>query len=165
MTETIHFRIQHSKAQIIEEAVEAWKTNHAAASGTREAAELVRECLTFQEEMRRTYGAIFERAAAGQIDDYHGTGEALRDLFHGILRAMRAVRDWVRQLEASGQKIAGDAELNAMIEELEQKTGEIFERWPWLPTATEVAEARAAFASGDYQTVEEILHELRCKNS
>jgi len=164
MTETIHYRIQRSKAQAIVEAVEAWKANHATAP-MRDAADLVRECLAFQEEMRRTYAAMFDRAAAGEIDDFQGTGEALRDLFGEILNSMRAVRDSVCQLDMSGQKVARAEELSAMIAELERKTGEIFERWPWLPTAEEVAEARAAVERGDFQTVEEILHELQSKRS
>ena len=148
----------------MEEAVAAWKAEQPNGVQPREIGYLVKECLALPEELRRTYAAIFECAKAHELDDYHETGKAFQAQCNETLHLMNSVREWAHKLEGSGQKIAGAAELDAVTEELERKSQEVFERWPWLPTAEEVAEAHAAIARGEYQTVEEILNELRSKN-
>jgi hypothetical protein len=165
MTDSLLFRIQRGKTRAIEEAVEAWKAEHAGAMEAREVEELVRECLQMPDEMRRVYREIFDRFTSGNIEGYHDIGKALQAQFEGNLRFMDSVRDMARKQAAAGHAIEGAAELNRVLEEIRPKVAEIFERWPWIPTAEEVAEARAEIARGDYKTVEELLDELRRKTS
>ncbi|MBL8795041.1 MAG: hypothetical protein JNM56_14120 [Planctomycetia bacterium] len=165
MTDSLLFRLQCGKSRAIEEVVEAWKAEHAGAMAARDVEELVRECLRLPDEMRRIYREIFDRFTSGNIEGYHDIGKALQAQFEGNLRFMDSVRDMARRQTAAGHTIEGAAELERVLEDIRPKVQEIFERWPWMPTEEEVAEAKAEIARGNYQTVDEILDELRRKNS
>jgi hypothetical protein len=115
------------------------------------------------DEMRRVYREIFDRFTSGNIEGYHDIGKALQVQFEDNLRFMDAVRDMARRQQSDGHAIDGAAELDRVLEEIRPKVQEMFERWPWMPTEEEVAEARAEIARGNYKTVEELLNELLCK--
>jgi hypothetical protein len=165
MFETMLFRIRQGQIRALKETVERWQAEHKEAMAVRDVEDVIETCLELPESMRRLWNATFDRIAANEIVDLQDTGETLLAHFTGTLSFLEHVQGLARGFAGKGHRVEGADKLDRCLEQLRQLQHGIFEYWPWLPTPEQVAEAEAAIARGDSQTVEEILHELQNRNS
>lgn len=162
------FHLQSGKVRNLEETVEVWQMAHAEALRALDAADLVRECLTFSPGLQVVWERAWQDATAGHIRDYQDVGLSLRGLFERTLNVLNRVQWWARNVaRETGHPVEGLERLDQDIQGFQRQRDRIVENWPWEdrpwpPLNREmVAESRASSARGEGEDVSTLLDRAR----
>jgi hypothetical protein len=167
MPGTTLLRLRRRLASAFEEELQAVEATPASAESAREIDALVRECLNHAREFGPMWHAILEMLESADDVDYQALGQELKGVFERGIHLLRAMKVICEQYQQNELTIPSAGNLNDALRELEMLSASIFKNWPWPDDPgpafdpQQIAEAREAIARGDYQTLEELIGELR----
>jgi hypothetical protein len=110
--------------------------------------------------IRQNWDDAARAVTGGHPRDYQGEGERLREAFDSRLRVLVTLRKWAGRAEEAGHRVAGAADLEGAIAEVERLRADTLNHWPWPPTPEEVAEAVAEYERGDSLPLDEAFAEI-----
>jgi hypothetical protein len=125
----------------------------------RELNRVVLLCLGIPTESQQLYESLWDRAMAGQIDNFTGAGNEVLGVIDTYARVLDTVKGWVQAAEQEGQRVPRAAELARAADELAALRKEVVERWPWISERS-IAEARAEIARGEFLELDDAFEQI-----
>lgn len=149
MSETLLFRLYRGQVKALQETVEAWQAEHHHAMMARGIEDIVRVCLDAPAIVKRVWNETFAKIRDGEVEDHNETRRELWTLIDNILGILDTVRGLALSWEQKGNVIAGTADLERVIAEVQKQQHFIFEHWSEFSQET-VDRAQAEYARGEF---------------
>jgi hypothetical protein len=151
--------ICRGQARTIEDAVEAWKTDHADALEIHAIEDVIPVCLALGDLLQEWQKEAWESLFANQIGNLQAAGELLRKAYTHSLEALEDVADCLRWAERKGYEVDKMADFQQALEAVRRLNEDFCRRWPFLDR-TAVEEARVQIGRGEFMSAEDIQREL-----
>lgn len=152
--------IGRGTAQTIEDAVEAWKTDHADAVEGNDVDELVAFFLEFTRFLADWHKDAHRDLFADKVRRPHEAGVALGGILAKAVALCDQVAAIVQNTEARGFHVEGAARFQAACGDVVRLHQHVKETWPMIDAA-QVERSRAQVAAGQFRSVEDILRGLQ----
>ncbi|MCI0464118.1 MAG: hypothetical protein L0Z62_44865 [Gemmataceae bacterium] len=161
-SETVPHIYHHEQrvAQSLEQGIEAWLTAHAEAMAAFDVEAWLDSYLAAATLAARLPAQAKQRLRANQLPNPHGVGELLLSVLDKYLTVGRTLQAAVEEVQRKGYAVARAAELSSVQTSLQKAREMLRTRWPWIDKGRWERTAEQ-LARGEYQTAEEIVHELR----
>jgi hypothetical protein len=172
MSRTLLFRLQDGKIRVLEETVESWKRNHEDALLALDVDDLIAECLSCWEDIRRSWVRTRRSAALNRLGDLQEVGTSVLDVLDRAIRLLVDVTALAKKVaQDTGHAVEGWEDLPEAIREARDLREHVNKTWPWddrpvLKLDRKMAEeSRSARARGESRDVADILAGLQANAS
>jgi hypothetical protein len=167
MAQTLLVRSQDGKIRALEETLESWEGADESALVALNVEDLIAECLSGWEAVRRAWGRTRRLATQNRLPDLQEAGKSMRDLVERWIRLLREVDRVAGKLgRDTGDAIEGRDLLPEAAREARGLLDYLQKTWPWadspaLPLDRKmVEESRAARARGESCDVTALVRSL-----
>ncbi len=172
MSRTLLFRLQSGKIRVLEEMVESWKPDHEGAMLALDLEDLVVECLSAWEDIRRAWARTRRQASINRVWNLQEVGTGMLELLDRALRLLAEVAGLAERVARdTGHTIEGSEGLPEAIREARELREHVHATWPWDDRPIlkldrrMIEESRAARARGESLPVADILAQLQANPS
>jgi hypothetical protein len=151
-----------NRTHLVEQLVESWQYDHNEAMRARDLEELATECLDLAKLGRRAWKCLRAQMFDKNVSSakVFAAEDMLKPATQRIRDVFKVVGKLIASAERAGYQIEGSAEFAQASKDLELLRQEIEQQFP-DPDPQMMADSKAAFLRGEYQTAEELLHELQ----
>lgn len=168
MTRTLLFRLQDGKIRVLEEVIESWKREHDDAMRAQDVEDLIAECLSCWEDIRRSWVRTRRLATLNRLWDLQEAGTTVVDIISRAIRLLGNVGSLAETIASdTGHAIEGRDNVPEALREASELREHVNKTWPWdnrpiLKLDRKMAEeSRAKRARGESQNVTDILAGLQ----
>jgi hypothetical protein len=155
--------ICRSQVRAIEDVVDAWKADHECAMKVHDIEDIIRVGVFVREQFRGWVADLWECASTGQTSNPVAEGETILHWFAEARKVMGLVSAQIAWATSQGYTVDNAQEFATALDDVRKMEEDFRSRWP-LPDAQQVAQARKEFASGAFQSAEDVLRELQGAN-
>lgn len=148
------------RSHLVQELFERWQLGWQGALAASDVEELCAECADLCQLCKQTWQSLWHRLSELPVVEIESIGLVFQEIVDRSLEVATAVNKWADRVQKKQNAELATGQLPRRIGEVEEVKREIAEKWPFVDYAM-VAESRAAFLRGDYQTAEELLHDLQ----
>ena len=156
--------ICRGRARTIEDAVEAWKSDHDEAMAVRDLEDIIRECRWLRDLLMEWNQESWKLLRAGRLHCVQDTGDSLRMVLTIFLRAIPRARRLAANYKRGGYHVEHAGEFADLEKQVQEMANELDQKWPFIDPR-EMEESRSAYDRGECQPVEDILRELQGTDS
>jgi hypothetical protein len=160
MRESLLYRACSNVTQLLIDKVPTWANGGGNGVSTEETTDALVLVLAWPGQLRQLAESLWKQAVHGQVDHFQVAGQDFLKLADDQIRVIEELQRVVVKREQEGAHIRRAAELKQALEALTQTRTEFEKNWPWI-NADVLAESRAEYARGEFQSVAEILDELQ----
>jgi hypothetical protein len=122
--------------------------------------EFIRSWTLFKTDYEKTKTLLFN----GEIKDVEATGRGLLEAIDAGQKAADSLDEIRGTLQGEGRLLDAEAEFNRAKADLHALKERLLAKWPFVDLQM-VGESRAAYARGEFQSIEEIIDELERQDS
>lgn len=159
MSDSALLSIQKCNVQSVRDLAETWPSKAVDVDTALEVQDAVRASRIWPDALEDVLDSLWWRIKEGRLDNIQESGERLLALVDQCLRVVELVGRRVQAFDRQGRSIRGSALLPNTEERLCSFRKKLEDTWPWI-TEEILAESRAEYERGEYQSVQEILDEL-----
>jgi hypothetical protein len=153
-------RSRSRAAEFLGGEFDAWQKAHADALAARDVEDWIAECIQLGETTLELSSRTRQLLRANSLTDPQEAGESLLILFDVTINVFDRVQAALESSKNNGHTIDNRGVFKEFRTRLLQGRDRLRTRWPWIDQAMWDRTA-AAIANGEYQTAEEIVHELQ----
>ncbi len=160
----LQYAICKGRARTIEDAVEAWQEEHAAAMEARDTDELVSIFLEFVDELTSWCNDSWNRLFANKVSNPQQLGLCIKRCLELGPPLWSRVRECVEETERQGFTVEGADRFRAAQGALQRLFADHSARWPWLKEPLP-HQAMADYRAGRSRSAKEIADELERRST
>jgi hypothetical protein len=138
---------------------EAWWKAHTDALAARDVEDWIAECIQLGETTLELNAHARQLLRGNRLADPQEAGESLLTLFDATIKVFERMQSGLDSARSNGYVIVNEEPFQSIRARLTQGLEQLRTRWPWIDRKMWERTA-VAIAGGDYQTAEEIVHEL-----
>ncbi len=121
--------------------------------------ELVQECLDLSNLLERGWKSVLDCLFNGHIDNMDAAGITMQIVFHRTLGVFHKLQNLIAYAGSKDCAVDGFRELHEATKRIAQLKTEAEKHWPSVDRCM-IEESIAAFQAGEYQSTEDMLHDL-----
>jgi len=157
-------KMYRGQYRAVEDALEAWKSDHDEAMSVCDLEEVVRTCLRLNDSARELVRSAWELGFAGKALDSEGIGkDVLQALKAGVV-TWNSLAESVEGRVAQGYTVESADGISSALAEIQALAANFAARWPFA-RKEEIEQGAREIAAGKFVTGEELLRELQGEGS
>jgi hypothetical protein len=142
------------RSHVVQELYENWQLAHKEAMF---AGDVEDESIELCRLLEHAWPTLVANLFTGPVFNIEATGRLFQQAIRRSIQVVRGVDRLVAEAERRSYTIQEAASLRSALAGIEKLDRAVEQKWPFVDGAM-VAEARAAFGRGEYQTTEELLN-------
>lgn len=145
------------QVRTVDDAVEAWQTDHQEAMYVCDVEDIIGLCLPWPEMFETAYAHLWDGAFQQQVPNIEVFAGLMRNVADGALQSLGRLAtaiDWAKRL---GYTVGKEADFIAAKQRVEELTANFKREWPWI-TPQGVAEVGSGVSpQEDFGTLSEVI--------
>jgi hypothetical protein len=156
--EIVAMKTKHAiiKGQVrtVEDAVEAWQSDHQEAMCVRDIEEIIEMCLAWPRMFKQVYGQLWDAAFEHELPSIQRFASHIMSTSQEAVSALSRLASCIEWAKLSGYAVDNEAGFASVKQQVDHLVSEFQRDWPSI-NGTAVSEAIKALSNGHFLTFEE----------